>query len=63
MDNEEDTVDNKYIRLLQFLIGTDVDGDFGPRSRAAADRLLNELQQLYDNIKDMLRIKEEASDK
>ena len=58
MDNKEDNVENKYIRLLQFLIGTDVDGDFGPNSKAAADRLLSELQQLYDSLRDTLRIKD-----
>lgn len=51
-------MENKYIRLLQFLIGTDVDGDFGPNSKAAADRLLSELQQLYDSLRDTLRIKD-----
>ena len=47
---------NKYIRLLQFLVGTEVDGDWGKNSRAAADRLLEELQKLYDDINDILRI-------
>ena len=36
-------LENKYIRLLQFLIGTDVDGDFGKNSKAAADRLIEQL--------------------
>ena len=55
-------MENKYIRLLQFLVGTDVDGDFGPRSKAAADRLLNQLSEMYTGLKDMLRIKEEEAD-
>lgn len=58
MDSKVETVENKYIRLLQFLIGTDVDGDFGPKSRAAADALLEKLQLLYDGLKDMIRPKE-----
>lgn len=33
-------MENKYVRLLQFLIGTEVDGDFGPNSKAAADALI-----------------------
>lgn len=56
-------MENKYIRLLQFLVGTDVDGDFGPRSKAAADRLIAQLSDLYDGLKDMLRKKEEEVDK
>lgn len=56
-------MENKYIRLLQFLVGTEVDGDFGPRSKAAADRLLNQLSEMYTGLKDMLRIKEEETDK
>lgn len=35
---------NIYVRLLQFLIGTDVDGDFGENSEAAADRLIEQLE-------------------
>ena len=48
VENEVETVEmeNKYIRLLQFLVGTEVDGDFGPKSRAAADQLLETLAQM-----------------
>lgn len=35
---------NIYVRLLQFLIGTNVDGDFGKNSEAAADRLIEQLE-------------------
>ena len=35
---------NIYVRLLQFLIGTEVDGDFGPKSEAAADALIEKLE-------------------
>ena len=44
---------NKYVRLLQFLIGTDVDGDFGPNSEAAADSLIARLEcyrEAFDNV-------------
>ena len=35
---------NIYVRLLQFLIGTEVDGDFGKKSEAAADNLIRQLE-------------------
>ena len=61
VENEVETVEmeNKYIRLLQFLVGTEVDGDFGPKSRAAADQLLETLAQMYSELKSMIRPKEE----
>ena len=39
---------NIYVRLLQFLIGTEVDGDFGPKSEAAADDLILRLESYRD---------------
>lgn len=47
VDNPVERVENMkniYVRLLQFLVGTEPDGDFGPASCAAADRLINELR-------------------
>lgn len=40
-------MENKYIRLLQFLINTDVDGDFGPNSKRAADDLIQRIDLLF----------------
>lgn len=50
---KKEIMKNIYVRLLQFLIGTDVDGDFGPNSEAAADRLIAELEsyrEAFDNV-------------
>lgn len=44
---------NIYVRLLQFLIGTEVDGDFGPNSERAADALIQQLegyQEAFQNV-------------
>lgn len=47
---------NIYVRLLQFLVGTEVDGDWGPASCAAADRLIEELRGMAGSvIHDVLR--------
>lgn len=47
---------NIYVRLLQFLVGTEVDGDWGPASCAAADRMIGELSSMAgDFIKYVLR--------
>lgn len=36
----------KYIKLLQWLLGVDIDGIWGPQSAAAADAMLAELEQV-----------------
>jgi len=41
---------NIYVRLLQYLVGTEVDGDWGPASCAAADRLIEELRGMAGSI-------------
>lgn len=46
---------NIYIRLLQFLIGTDIDGDFGPKSEQAADKMIAELKDIRVGIRDLTR--------
>lgn len=46
---------NIYIRLLQFLVGTEVDGDWGVNSCAAADRLIAELEELRAGVRDITR--------
>lgn len=51
-------MENKYIRLLQFLVGTDVDGDWGPNSRAAADQLINRLDVIREDVKRITRREE-----
>lgn len=43
-------LENKYIRLLQFLVGTEVDGDFGKNSKAAADALIAKLNTYRADI-------------
>lgn len=55
-------MENKYIRLLQFLVGTEVDGDWGKNSCAAADSLIEKLSKMYDGLQDMLRRKEVSKD-
>lgn len=42
-------MENIYVRLLQFLINTEVDGDFGPNSKAAANALIAKLDQWFDD--------------
>ena len=49
------TMKNIYVRLLQFLVGTEIDGDWGPQSCAAADRMINELRQLAVQIYNVTR--------
>lgn len=47
---------NIYVRLLQYLVGAEVDGDWGPASCAAADHLIEELHGMAgDFIKYVLR--------
>ena len=41
---------NIYIRLLQFLVGTEIDGDWGPLSCAAADHLIEELRSIAGEV-------------
>lgn len=53
---------NIYIRLLQFLIGTEVDGDFGPKSEAAADRLITQLEGYQEAFSGVLVLKEGGKD-
>lgn len=43
-------IKNIYIRLLQYLIGVDVDGDFGPKSQEAADRLIAKIRELVTDF-------------
>lgn len=50
---------NIYVRLLQFLIGTEVDGDFGPKSEAAADALIEQLERYQEAFQDVLILKGE----
>ena len=49
---------NKYIRLLQLLVGTDADGSWGPASCAAADQLIRQLEELRDQINLVLSVLE-----
>lgn len=39
-------METKYIKLLQFLLGVEVDGIFGKQSKAAADALIAELSKV-----------------
>lgn len=48
---------NIYVRLLQFLIGTDVDGDFGKNSEAAADRLIEQLEGYQEAFRSVVILK------
>lgn len=48
---------NIYVRLLQFLIGTEVDGDFGAKSEAAADRLIEQLEGYLEAFDAVLILK------
>ncbi len=52
-------MENIYIRLLQFLVGTEIDGDFGPQSKAAADALIEKLDLYRQEIRQITRKKEE----
>lgn len=38
----------KYIKLLQWFIGTDVDGIWGPQSAAAADAIIEKIRQVIE---------------
>lgn len=46
---------NIYIRLLQFLVGTEIDGDWGPLSCAAADRLISQLREVAVHVFEITR--------
>lgn len=46
---------NIYIRLLQFLVGTEIDGDWGPLSCAAADELISQLRRVAVQVFDITR--------
>lgn len=46
---------NIYVRLLQFLVGTDIDGDWGPLSCQAADQLISQLRDLAGGVFDITR--------
>lgn len=54
---------NIYVRLLQFLIGTDVDGDFGKNSEAAADRLIEQLERYQEAFQSVTILKGEEGEK
>ena len=54
---------NIYVRLLQFLIGTEVDGDFGPKSEAAADRLIEQLEGYLESFEAVLILKRKEGEK
>lgn len=53
---------NIYVRLLQFLVGTEIDGDWGPNSCAAADRLIAQLRQTGVDFFRVLREEVPADD-
>ena len=55
VENEVETVENIYIRLLQFLVGTEVDGDWGPKSKEAADRLIERIERTLKDFDQVLR--------
>lgn len=54
---------NIYVRLLQFLIGTEVDGDFGAKSEAAADRLIEQLEGYLESFEAVLILKRKDGEK
>ena len=54
---------NIYVRLLQFLIGTDVDGDFGEKSEAAADRLIEQLERYQEAFQSVTILKGKEGEK
>ena len=53
---------NIYVRLLQFLIGTEVDGDFGPKSEAAANALILRLESYREAFAAVTILKEGGKD-
>ena len=58
MDNPVERVEkmkNIYIRLLQFLVGTEIDGDWGPLSCAAADDMISRLRSVAGQVFDITR--------
>lgn len=54
---------NIYVRLLQFLIGTDVDGDFGKKSEAAADALIEQLERYQEAFQAVIILKGKEGEK
>ncbi len=48
---------NIYVRLLQFLIGTEIDGDFGPKSEEAANALISQLESYQIAFNDVIILK------
>lgn len=54
---------NIYVRLLQFLIGTDVDGDFGKKSEAAADALIEQLERYQEAFQAVTILKGKEGEK
>lgn len=54
---------NIYVRLLQFLIGTDVDGDFGKKSEAAADALIEQLERYQEAFQSVTILKGKEGEK
>lgn len=54
---------NIYVRLLQFLIGTEVDGDFGAKSEAAADALIEQLERYQEAFQSVTILKGKEGEK
>ena len=46
---------NIYVRLLQFLVGTEIDGDWGPQSCRAADQLISRLRSFAGGVFEVTR--------